>query len=331
MAIKDPTLGFKVKDWKKEHREKVRDIERKKAQSKDRDEKIEEKLVEKGADKLGDYWLVDVDRIESDVQIRKYQDEGRMRSLMYSIKRRVNREDGAVDPSKGLIHPITVNYHVDSGKFVLIAGSNRLTAYKRLNLQKIPCRVNIVKAEPDQEEVIIEQYRENKNRDDLRAFEEAFAAKRLVDSGMTQREVAKKLGKSRAVVSKLIGISKLIENLPEQLRTIATLQLLSYSQWESLLRIDDAKLIEKFIKQPAKISDMRKHEKSRRTARKPSESAQSKDESKRVFQTSTPISVNTRLGKSRIKVRIEFPDSYTQQDIVEALQKFIVAIENLGK
>lgn len=331
MAFKDPTLGFKVKDWKQEHRERVRDIERKKAQSKYRDESVKKELVTKGVQKLGDYWLVDVDRIESGLQIRKFQDEGRMRSLMYSIKKRVNKEDGAVDPSKGLIHPITVNYHVDSGKFVLITGSNRLTAYKRLSLQKIPCRVNIVKAEPDQEEVIIEQYRENKNRDDLRAFEEAFVAKRLVDSGMTQREVAKKLGKSRAVVSKLISISKLIENLPEQLRSIATLQVLSYSQWESLLRIDDPKLIEKFVKEPAKISEMRKHEKSRRNARKPSESAQSKDENKKVFQTSIPISVNTRLGKARIKVRIEFPDIFTQKDIVEAVQKFIVEIENLGE
>jgi ParB-like chromosome segregation protein Spo0J len=203
-------------------------------------------------------------------------------------------------------------------------------AYKKLNLKQIPCKVNIIDKEPEPANVLIEQYRENENRDDLKPFEEALAIKMLVDKGLTQREIAKQIGKTETVISKLLSIGKLIEQLPEELKEFATLQVLTYSQWESLLRIEDPELVKRFILHPTKISEMRKYEKGRKTEGKTSKNMQTNDEAKMTFQTSNPISVNTSQGEVKIKLRIDFPCAYTEQDIIDVLRRLIDEIDNFS-
>jgi ParB/RepB/Spo0J family partition protein len=276
--------------------------------------------------------MVDVDKIESSVQIRKFQDRKKISLLINSIKKRItSRDNNAIDPARGLINPITVDYLIDSNRFILTTGSCRLMAYKKLGLTQIPCKVNIIDKEPEPADVLIEQYRENENRDDLKPFEEALAIKMLVDKGLTQREIAKQIGKTETVISKLFSIGKLIEQLPEELRELATLQVLTYSQWESLLRIEDAALIKRFILHPTKISEMRKHEKSRKSDRKAPEKANENDKSKTTFQTPNPISVNTSRGEVKIKLRIDFPCAYNKQDIIDALRCLIDEMDKFSE
>lgn len=275
--------------------------------------------------------MVDVDKIESSVQIRKFLDKKKIRLLMNSIKKRLSNDNkDVIDPSKGLINPITVDYLTDSNRFILTTGSCRLMAYKKLKLKQIPCKVNIIDKEPGPADVLIEQYRENENRDDLKPFEEALAVKMLVDKGLTQREIARQIGKTETVISKLLSIGKLIEQLPEELKKFATLQVLTYSQLESLLRIENDELVKRFILHPTKISEMRKYEKSRKPEVKLSKNVQANDKAKMTFKTPKPISVNTSKGEVKIKLRIDFPCAYTKQDIIDALRCLIDEIEELS-
>jgi ParB/RepB/Spo0J family partition protein len=331
MKFKDPTSDFKVKDWKQDFRNMVVDSEIGSPQINEKSKKAEVDLTAHGMQKLGDYWMVDVDKIESSVQIRKFQDKKKISLLMNSIKKRLRSDDNdVVDSSKGLINPITVDYLVNQGRFILTTGSCRLMAYKKLKLKQIPCKVNIIEKEPGPADVLIEQYRENENRNDLRSFEEALAVKMLVDKGLTQREIAKQIGKTGSVISKLLSIGKLIEQLPEELKEFATLQVLTYSQWESLLRIEDAELVKRFILHPTKISEMRKYEKSRKTKGKTSKNMKANNEAKTTFQTPNPISVNTSKGEAKIKLRIDFLCAYTKQDIIDVLQCLIDKLDKFS-
>jgi ParB/RepB/Spo0J family partition protein len=324
MKSKDLTSNFKVKDWKQDFRNMVVDSEIGSPQIDEKAKKVEVDLTAQCIQKLGNYWMVDVDKIESNVQIRKFQDKKKISLLMNSIKKRIkSRDNSAINPTRGLINPITVDFLTNSNRFILTTGSCRLMAYKKLKLKQIPCKVNIIDKEPEPAEVLIEQYRENENRDDLKPFEEALAVKMLVDKGLTQREIARQIGKTDTVISKLLSIGKLIEQLPEELKKFATLQVLTYSQWESLLRIEDAELVKIFILHPTKISEMRKYEKSKKPGGKTSKNMQTNDETKTTFQTPNPISVNTSKGEAKIKLRIDFPCAYTEQDIIHVLRCLI--------
>ena len=78
MSYIDPTLEFKRSDWKKELRERRKEKNIRRFRKTDIDKNIKIDLAARGAQKLGDYWLVDVDKIESSVQIRKFEDKLRI-------------------------------------------------------------------------------------------------------------------------------------------------------------------------------------------------------------------------------------------------------------
>jgi ParB/RepB/Spo0J family partition protein len=331
MKFKDLTPEFKVKDWRQDFKNMVVDSEIGSPQINEKCKKAEVDLTAHGMQKLGDFWMAEVDKIESSVQIRRFQDRKKISLLMNSIKKRIkSRDNNAIDPARGLINPVTVDYLIDSNRFILTTGSCRLMAYKKLKLKQIPCKVNLIDREPEPADVLIEQYRENENRDDLKPFEEALAIKMLVDKGLSQREIAKQIGKTETVISKLLSIGKLIEQLPEELQKFATLQVLTYSQWESLLRIEDAELVKRFILHPTKISEMRKYEKSKKPGGKTSKNMQANNEAKTTFQTPNPISVNTSKGEAKIKLRIDFLCVYTKQDIIDVLRCLIDEVDKLS-
>jgi hypothetical protein len=109
------------------------------------------------------------------------------------------------------------------------------------------------------------------------------------------------------------------------------LQVLTYSQWESLLRIEDVDLIKRFIQHPTKISEMRKHEKSRKPEGKASEKANENERPKTTFQAPNPISLNTSKGEVKIKLRIDVPCAYTKQDIIDALRCLIDEMDKFSE
>jgi len=97
---------------------------------------------------------------------------------------------------RGIIQPLIVR-KVD-GKFELIAGERRWRAAKELSLTEAPAIVR----EATDREVLELALIENLQREGLNPIEEATAYQRLSgDFGLTQEDISKRVGKSRASVA----------------------------------------------------------------------------------------------------------------------------------
>src|SRR5690554_5777701 len=110
----------------------------------------------------------------------------------------------------GLIQPLIVN---DSGEdvYTLIAGERRWRAAQRAGLTQVPVVVKEASPQGMLELALIE----NIQRADLNPLEEAAAYRQLIDEfGLTQAQVAKRVGKSRPAVANTV---RLLE-LPEKVR-----------------------------------------------------------------------------------------------------------------
>ena len=105
----------------------------------------------------------------------------------------------------GLIQPLIVT-QVTEGQYTLIAGERRWRAAGIAGLSKVPVLVIEASTQDMLELAIIE----NVQRDDLNALEEALAYHHLItDFGLTQEEVAIRVGKSRPTVANLVRLLNL--------------------------------------------------------------------------------------------------------------------------
>ncbi len=120
----------------------------------------------------------------------------------------------------GVIQPILVTESPDGG-FELVAGERRLRASKIAGLTTIPC---IVKKFSDADRAEIALI-ENLQREDLNPVEEAKAYRSLMDKfGLTQEELAAKLGKSRPAIAnslRLLNLNPTVLELVENGRLSA--------------------------------------------------------------------------------------------------------------
>ena len=135
--------------------------------------------------------------------------------------------------NNGLVQPPTVRRNKD-GKYELIAGERRLRAALLAGWRKIP--VTLIEA--DDLTAAAMTTTENLQREDLNPIEEAESYKTLQDGfGLTQAEVAERVGKGRATVANSL---RLLE-LPDEVKGLVSTSLLSVGHAKVLLSIDDEK------------------------------------------------------------------------------------------
>jgi len=105
---------------------------------------------------------------------------------------------------KGIITPLLVS-RTEEG-YQLIAGERRWRAAQKAGLQRVPVVVRDVTPVEALELALIE----NIHRTDLNPIEEAAAYNNLLEqTGMTQEELAKRLGKDRSSVTNLLRLLRL--------------------------------------------------------------------------------------------------------------------------
>lgn len=115
------------------------------------------------------------------------------------------REHGVIQP---LI--VTRNETGDSAPYYLIAGERRWRAAQAAGLATVP----VIVKEANPEEMLALALVENIQRADLNPLEEARAYRELMDTfGLTQAEVARRVGRSRSAVANLVRLL----NLPEEI------------------------------------------------------------------------------------------------------------------
>jgi ParB family chromosome partitioning protein len=105
----------------------------------------------------------------------------------------------------GVLQPILVR-PLDDERYELIAGERRWRAAKRAGLPSIPAIVRDTADEASLEQALVE----NLHREDLNAIEEAAAYQQLIDEfGLTQEQVAARVGKSRSAVANALRLFQL--------------------------------------------------------------------------------------------------------------------------
>ncbi|MCR5484779.1 MAG: ParB/RepB/Spo0J family partition protein [Clostridiales bacterium] len=105
----------------------------------------------------------------------------------------------------GIIQPLSVRLR-DDGKYELIAGERRLLAARTVGLTCIPC----ILMKADDELSAVYALIENLQRQSLGFFEEAEAIAALIKNyGLSQEEVALRLGKAQPTVSNKLRLLKL--------------------------------------------------------------------------------------------------------------------------
>ncbi len=114
----------------------------------------------------------------------------------------------------GIIQPLTVRALGD-GRYELISGERRLRASRRAGLKRVPAYVREADTEAMLEMAIVE----NVQREDLNPVEVALGYQRLMEEvGLTQEQVAEKVGKSRPTVANALRLLRLPPRVQASLR-----------------------------------------------------------------------------------------------------------------
>ena len=127
----------------------------------------------------------------------------------------------------GIIQPLTVR-RLSSGYYQIIAGERRWRAAKQAGLDEVPAVI----IEADDRKVMEIGLIENLQREDLNPAEEARGYQVLMEEyGMTQEQVAQRMGKSRPAVTNALRLL----NLPEDLMALVEEGKLSAGHARALL------------------------------------------------------------------------------------------------
>jgi ParB family chromosome partitioning protein len=112
---------------------------------------------------------------------------------------------------RGVLQPVLVEA-AGEGRYVIVAGERRVRAAKLAGLDRVPVIVRTFSPEERLEIALIE----NLQREDLTPIEEAKAFRQLMEArGLTQEQVAAKVGKDRTTVTNSLRLLKLPEKIQE--------------------------------------------------------------------------------------------------------------------
>ncbi len=152
-------------------------------------------------------------------QPRKEFDEQALSELADSI-----REHGILQPL--LVRPLA------SGGYQLVAGERRWRAARMIGLTEVP----VVVKELSEVQVMEIALIENLQREDLNPLEEASGYKELMNAcGLTQEQVAKRVGKSRSAVANSLRLL----NLPQEIRPYLAKGTLTAGHAKALIGLED--------------------------------------------------------------------------------------------
>lgn len=145
----------------------------------------------------------------------------------------------------GLIQPLIVTGGPDG--YTLIAGERRWRAARLAGREEVP----VIVKESTPQEMLELALIENVQRADLNALEEAHAYQQLMDEfGLTQEDVAQRVGKARSTIANLVRIL----TLPAQVKQAVLDGQLSGAHARELLRLPTPEMQINATRQVIKLS-----------------------------------------------------------------------------
>ncbi len=159
---------------------------------------------------------VDIDLIEPNPDQPRYHfNETKLEELAQSIK------------ANGLVQPILLR-RIASGRYQIVAGERRWRAAQRAGLHKVNA---VIRSIPDAKLLELALI-ENIQRAELNPIEEALAYQRLIQTlGLTQDEVAQRVGKDRSSIANYLRLL----NLPAKIQKMLEEEQLSMGHARALL------------------------------------------------------------------------------------------------
>jgi ParB family chromosome partitioning protein len=155
-------------------------------------------MVPSGREAIQEIKITDIDPNIN--QPRKRFDEQKIMELAQSIKQH------------GVVQPIIVK--PNNGRYIIVVGERRWRAARLAGLTHIPAIVRDV----DRRELVEIALIENLQREDLNPIEEAQGIRQLIEEyGLTQEQVAERIGWSRSAVANALRLLSLSDEIKSYL------------------------------------------------------------------------------------------------------------------
>jgi len=249
----------------------------------------------------------------------------KIKSNPYQPRKTFNKEDlnelAQSITEFGIIQPLIVSKIVKEKpggadvEYQLIAGERRLMASKIAGLERVPAIIKKI----DTGKVRLEMALiENIQRSDLNALDAGKAYARLQDEfGLTQREIAVRMGKSREVIANTLRLL----NLPSYIQTALAEGKINESQARALLSFENIteqqRAFEQLIERKTSVRHMReKGHRERSQTQNPEELHLEHQLEERL---GAPVKIIKNKDKGRIVIEFYSRDEW--QSIIDSLLK----------
>lgn len=256
---------------------------------------------------------IEIDLIQpGQQQPRTFFDEAKLEELAQSI-----RTTGIIQPL--LVRPV-------GGRYELVAGERRWRAAQIAGLPRVPAIVREIPEDRLLEFALVE----NIQRQELNPIEEANAYKRLIESlGLTQEEVAKRVGRDRTFITNYLRVLK----LPTEIQSLLEAEKISFGHARALLAVQEPvmqrRLAQKIVKHSWSVRETEQRVKSLSqpkalVAAKP---APAMDPNVRAAEVklrralATQVHIHPQRGGSPGKIEIEYYDLADLDRIFTAIMR----------
>jgi len=220
----------------------------------------------------------------------------------------------------GVVQPIIVKKN-DKG-YIIIAGERRWRAAKIAGLKTIPAIIKDLSSRETMEIALIE----NLQREDLNPIEEAEAYQKLMEEhGLTQEDLSRIVGKSRAAIANSVRLLSLSEKIKDMIIN----ELLTPGHARTLITIEDAekqlKLAEEIVEKNLSVRETEKLvneqksiKKNKRKTGKDANILDIEEKLKSIFGTK----VDLRHNKNRGKIIIEYYSNDEFNRIIDLISNY---------
>lgn len=215
----------------------------------------------------------------------------------------------------GILQPLIVRKK--DNKYQIIAGERRYRAARLANMEEIPIIIKDISDEQTLEISLIE----NIQRQDLNSMELACAYSLLLERfGLTQDQIAEKVGKSRPSITNIMRLLQLPPYIQQKLRD----EEISFGHARAILSIKDSKLqsqvVDCIIEKELSVRDTEKYIQNLLVPKKENKVIHTNPFYKEIQENLQKIlgtKVSISKGKNKGKIEIEY---YSDEELEHIIQ-----------